>query len=366
MLINLAAVIAGFLTTASASNFNCNGNYFSFFNRRGDTLNYARLDPSIYPGTASPHLHSFDGGSGLGAITTFKSLVNSDCTTARIKQDKSLYWRPSLYWSGNETGFYRVPEQESKIYYKFSDGDQWANVTGFPKDFSMMAGFPNKRADGDNPAGVRWGCHQPDGRDEKIFANGFPTGFQSCKYGFSSEVTFPSCWNGKKIDPKHPHEHMAYPSNDGGHGIQKCPITHRAARFPTVLIEFWYDTSSFDKQYDIHSSPWATSNGDSTGYGFHADFMNGWEEGVLEHAIQEKGGCNCGCACGQIEMEQCFGSAKVNKDSDSAFQQCSVMTADAAEAAKYLESLPGCNPLQGGPADAVPQTDETCVAGGND
>jgi hypothetical protein len=362
MLTGLAVLITAFVTTVVASNFDCNGNYFSFFNRRGDTLTYARLDPSIYPGTVSPHLHSFDGGSGLGAITTFKSLVNSECTTARIKQDKSLYWRPSLYWSGNETGFYRVPEQGSKIYYRFNDGDRWANVTGFPEDFSMMAGFPNKRADGDNPAGVRWGCHQPDGRDEKIFSNGFPTGFQSCKYGFASEVSFPSCWNGKKVDSKNPHAHMAYPSNDGGVGIQNCPVTHRAARFPTVFIEFWYDISSFDTQYDVHSSPWVISNGDPTGYGFHADFMNGWEKDVLEQAIQEKGGCNCGCACSQAEIEKCFGSANVNKDSESAFKQCSVMTADAAEAAKHLGSLPGCNLLQKGPADAVPQTGETCVA----
>ncbi|KAH4222101.1 hypothetical protein HBI81_251220 [Parastagonospora nodorum] len=160
------------------------------------------VDPSIYTDTASPHLHSFDGDSGLGAITTSKGPVESEYTTARIEQDKSLYWRPSLYRSGNGAGFYRIPEQEAEIYYKFSDGDQWANVTGFPEDFSMMAGFTNKRADGDNLAGVRWGCHQPDGRDEKIFGNGFPTGFQSCKYEFSSEAAFPSCLKGKKIDPK--------------------------------------------------------------------------------------------------------------------------------------------------------------------
>jgi hypothetical protein len=205
MFTNFVHFTTGVAITTSA--FSCNGNYFSFFNRRGDTLNYARLDPSVYTGTTSPHLHSFDGGSGLSATTTFKDLVDSKCTTARIKRDKSLYWRPSLYWNGNKTGFYRVPEQQSKIYYKFGDGDQWANVTGFPEDFSMIAGFPNKRADGHNPAGLRWGCHQPEGRDDKIFANGFPTGFQSCKYGFASEVTFPSCWNEKNIDANNPQAH---------------------------------------------------------------------------------------------------------------------------------------------------------------
>jgi hypothetical protein len=273
-----------------------------------------------------------------------------------------LYWRPSLYWNGNGTGFYRVPEQRSKIYYKFGDGENWANVTGFPEDFSMIAGFPNKRAHDDNLAGVRWGCHQPDGRDDKIFANGFPTGFQSCKYGFASEVTFPSCWDGKKIDPNIPHAHMAYPSKGGGIGIEKCPITHRAGRFPTVFIEFWYDISPFDEQYDSDTSPWAISNGDSTGYGFHADFMNGWEKGVLEKAIQEKGGCNCGCGCGQTEIEQCFGSDNVNKDSDPVFQQCGAVAANTAEAAKHIEALPGNNPLHQDPAHTFNKNDANSIA----
>jgi len=367
MLANIVAVTAGFATTASA--FTCTGNYFSFFNRGGDTLNYARLDPSLYPGTTSPHLHSFDGGSGLGAKTSFADLVGSECTTARVKQDKSLYWRPTLNFK-NSTGFYRVPETNSKIYYKYMDGNKWANVTGFPEDFNMLAGSPTKRADGDNPAGVRWGCHQPDGRDDKIFANGFPTGFQSCKYGFASEVTFPSCWNGQKTDPQDPHAHMAYPTNGGGVGIENCPTTHRAARFPTIFIEFWYDISSFDKQYDSNTSPWVLSTGDTTGFGFHGDFMNGWEKGVLEKATGETGGCNCGCGCGQEEMETCFGSANVNKNDDPAFKSCGVTSANSDEAAKFVKTLPGCNPLTSGPVDAVPQTGGDCgaapVAGGGD
>jgi hypothetical protein len=361
MLTNFVALTAGLATTASA--FSCNGNYFSFFNRGGDAMSYQRLDPALQPGTASPHMHSFDGGNGLSASTNFAATQASTCTTARIKTDKSLYWRPTLYWNGNGTGFYRVPEKSTKIYYKFGDGDKWANVTGFPEDFNMIAGKPNKRSDGDNPGGVRWGCHQPDGRDDKIFSNGFPKGFQSCKYGFASEVTFPSCWNGKALDPKAPNDHMAYPSGYGGIGIENCPTTHRAARFPTIFIEFWYDTSSFDGQYASDSVPWVLSNGDPTGYSFHGDFLNGWEKGVLEKATAQTGGCNCGCGCGQTEMEQCFGSANVNKDNDPDFTQCGVSSASAAdEGARVVDKLPGCNPIQSGPADATVVTGPGCDA----
>jgi hypothetical protein len=362
MLINLIALTAGMVSMASAD---CHGNYFNFYNRPG-AVSYQRVDPILQPGTASPHMHSFDGGNSVSALTDFAATQSSTCTTARIKTDKSLYWRPTLYFNGNDgngTGFHRVPESGTKIYYKFGDGDNWANVTSFPDDFNMLAGFPNKRAEGDNPAGVQWACHEPDGRQEKIFTKGFPSGFNSCSGGFASETTFPSCWNGKPLDPKSPYDHMAYPTGASGVGIENCPTTHRAARFPTIFIEFWYDVNSFKGKYDSNSVPWVLSNGDPTGYSFHADFLNGWEKGVLEKAIAETGGCYCGCGCNQSDMEQCFGAGNVNKNEDSEFVQCSdAETSSAGEAAAFVETLPGCNPLQYGPADATPVSGPGCPA----
>ncbi|KAL1599990.1 hypothetical protein SLS59_006063 [Nothophoma quercina] len=352
---NLFAVAATLAATASA--FDCSGHYFSFFNRAGP-MSYQRLDPALFPGQESPHLHSFDGGNALSASSNFDGQMGSTCTTARIKPDKSLYWRPTLFWNGNNTGFYRVPEQAAKIYYKSGDGSSWANVTEFPEDFNMIAGDPFKRSDGDNPAGVRWACHQPNGGGDSIFSNNFPTGFQSCDYGFASEVTFPSCWNGNKPDPANPSAHMAYPTN-GGVGLENCPTTHRAARFPTIFIEFWYDISSFNGQYSSSSSPWVLSNGDPTGYGMHADFLNGWEKGVLAKATAETGGCDCGCGCGNDEMKTCFGADNVNDDGDSSFKQCSASTSDSVT---KVDKLPGCNPIQSGPARATIASGAGCDA----
>ncbi|KAF1929356.1 uncharacterized protein M421DRAFT_419888 [Didymella exigua CBS 183.55] len=355
MFTNLFTATAAMAATVSA--FDCSGNYFSFFNRAGP-MSYQRLDPALSPGKQGPHMHTFDGGNALSASSNFDSQVGSSCTTARIKPDKSLYWRPTLYWNGNNTGFYRVPENAAKIYYKFGDGNSWANVTEFPEDFNMMAGDPFKRADGSNSAGVRWACHQPDGRSDNVFSNGFPSGFQSCNSGFASEVTFPSCWNGKALNPSSPSAHMAYPTN-GGVGIENCPTTHRAARFPTIFIEFWYDISSFNGQYSSSSNPWVLSNGDPTGFGMHADFLNGWEKGVLGKATAESGGCNCGCGCGNDEMKQCFGAANVNDDGDSSFKQCSAGTSGSAA---KVDKLPGCNPIQSGPARATVASGAGCDA----
>ncbi|KAL5118955.1 hypothetical protein ACEQ8H_003084 [Pleosporales sp. CAS-2024a] len=365
MITNLVALTVGLASTASA--FTCTGNYFSFYNRGGNAMTYGRLDPILQPGTQSPHMHSFDGANVVSATTDYANTQGATCTTARLKQDKSIYWRPTLYWNGNGTGFHRVPEQATKIYYKYGDGASWANVTEFPGDFNMLVGYPDKRADGDNPAGVRWGCHTPDGRSDPIFANGFPTGFQSCDYGFASEVTFPSCWNGNKLNPASPYDHMAYPLNTGV-GLENCPTTHRAARFPTIFIEFWYDVSSFNKQYASTNKPWVLSNGDPTGYSFHADFLNGWEKGVLGKATGETNNCNCGCGCGQEQMEQCFGKENVNNDSDPSWASCDqVIASDSSETGALVQKLPGCNPIQAGPASATKVTsagcDATAVAG---
>ncbi|KAF2257267.1 hypothetical protein BU26DRAFT_558661 [Trematosphaeria pertusa] len=359
MLTSLFALTAGLAATASA--FDCSGPYFSFYNRNGPALSYQRLDPALFPGQESPHLHSFDGGSGLAAEMSFDSTQSSTCTTARIKPDKSLYWRPTLFWNGNNTGYYRVPDQFLKIYYKFGDsGNVKANVSEFPENFSMIAGDPFKRSDGDNPAGIRWACHGPDSGDD-IYTNGFPKGFTQCKNGLASEVTFPSCWNGKDLDPKSPAAHMTWPTNNGK-GLDACPDGFKAARFPTIFIEFWYDISAFDGQYSADDVPWVLANGDPTGFGFHADFRNGWEKGVLAKATADEGYCNCGCGCGNDEMKQCFGDANVNDDSDANFKSCSATAEFPGDDSSPLDKLPGCNPIQSGPAEATQATGPDCTA----
>jgi len=269
------ALAAGFAATGAA--FDCHGPYFSFYNRGGPSMSYQRLDPALFPGVESPHLHSFDGGNHISASMGFADTQAADCTTARIKPDKSNYWRPTLFWNGNGTGFYRVPDTYLKIYYKFGDpGNVKANVSEFPENFRMIAGNAMLRHDDgvvgtNNGPGLQWSCKQPNYQD--INAIGFPKGFTSCPDGFAAQLTFPGCWNGKDLDPSNPSAHMAYPTA-GGLGLAACPSGFQVARFPSIFIEFWYDVSAFDNQYSADSIPWVLAMGDPTGYGFHADFVS--------------------------------------------------------------------------------------------
>jgi len=357
MLTNTFALAAALASTAAA--FDCNGPYFSFYNRRGPAMSSQRLDPALFPGVTSPHMHDFDGGSGLAADVTYESLQASECTTARIKPDKSLYWRPSLYWNGNGTGFYPVPNSFLKVYYKFGDsGNSKAkNISEFPEDFAMIAGDPFKRSESEgNEAGIDWTCIGEN--YSRITAKGFPTGFTSCKEGLTTQLTFPACWNGDKIDPKNPNAHMAYPSGSGK-GIDACPEGFKAARFPSIFIEFWWDVSAFDGQYGANDNPWVLAQGDPTGYGMHADFRNGWKKGVLAKATSDDGYCNCGCGCGDEQMRQCFGAENVNDDND--IKTCAAKPILASEDG-VKEKLPGCNPIQKGPAEATAVTGPDCAA----
>lgn len=353
----LAAAVIG----AVAGDF-CTGPYFSFYNRPGTALSYQRLDPALFPGTESPHLHSFDGGNGLTALSTYADTQTSSCSTARIKPDKSLYWRPTLFFKSSDNKFTRIPEKFSKVYYKFMDGGARANVTEFPEDFSMMAGSPLKRSKYTNPGRIQWRCF---GEGYKVIAEGpgFPQGITSCKEGLYAEITFPSCWNGNKLDTKNPNAHVAYPTPySSAKGVEACPTTHRHARFPEIFIEFWYDISSFDGKYSANTIPWVLSNGDPTGFGFHADFKNGWEKGVLAKATAQTGYCDCGCGCDEAKLKVCFGQSGVNDNNDKSFSSCSVTAAYGGGDVKTFEKLPGCNPIQEGPNDAVQPTGEGCVA----
>ncbi|OCK85752.1 hypothetical protein K432DRAFT_431428 [Lepidopterella palustris CBS 459.81] len=360
---SVVALAAGLAATGAA--FDCHGPYFSFYNRGGPAMSYQRLDPALFPGVESPHLHSFDGGNNIAETMDFASTQASSCTTARIKADKSNYWRPTLFWNGNNTGFYRVPDTYLKIYYKFGDsGNVKANVSEFPENFRMIAGNSMLRHDDgvvgtNNGPGIGWSCKGEN--YASIDAIGFPKGFTSCPNGFAAQLTFPACWNGADLDPAKPSAHMAYPTA-GGNGLAACPTGFQVARFPSIFIEFWYDVSAFDGHYSADSVPWVLAQGDPTGFGMHADFLNGWETGVLAKATADEGYCNCGCGCGQTEMEACFGTANVNDDSDAEFKACSASPEYPGDDASPLQKLPGCNPIQSGPADATKVTGAGCSA----
>jgi hypothetical protein len=102
------------------------------------------------------------------------------------------------------------------------------------------------------------------------------------------QVNFRQCGNGQLDSPDHK-SHMAWASGglDGG----DCPASHPIA-YPELFYEFVYPVGQFPFNTTAGAINWVLANGDTTGYGFHGDFISGWphDDGngvnVLESAIQ--------------------------------------------------------------------------------
>ncbi|KAL1839072.1 hypothetical protein VTJ49DRAFT_1902 [Mycothermus thermophilus] len=273
----------------------------------------ARLDPLVDPGTLSQHVHAIHGSSGFSESSTYEDLVNADCTSCAVLEDKSVYWAPSLYFHHADGRFEEVGQEGGMLayYLLFEDRkDEGKGIKAFPNDFRMIAGDSSRRnysvagldhrlpdppmalwgllgqttqealrqraigfnclhyGKGDNEATL-WRHYMPD----KSYID------QNCQNGVRFEIAFPSCWNGRDISSPDHKSHVAYPDQvmDG-----RCPEGFDV-KLPTLLYEtIW-------KTYDFAGLPgeFVISNGDPLGFGYHADFISGWDVNFLQQAVNQ-------------------------------------------------------------------------------
>lgn len=110
---------------------------------------------------------------------------------------------------------------------------------------------------------------------------------RDCPYGMKTDLFFPSCWNGQDLW-KSDMSHMAYAQyNNAG----PCPASH-PVRLPAIMLEYTWLTSQVMPNTPLAGNlVWA--NGDSTGFGIHGDFVDGWNTALLSQALVSKG-----CAIG--------------------------------------------------------------------
>ncbi|KAI9367308.1 hypothetical protein BJX61DRAFT_317305 [Aspergillus egyptiacus] len=260
----------------------------------------ARMDPLVNPGEPSYHVHTVHGSSGFGLTADMASLLGGDCTSCAVKQDKSAYWAPAMYFIDGESGDAELVDEVGGLlayYLLYGEG-----VQAFPDDFRMIAGDPFLRNfswpvpdppksewTGDQASqaalaqkALGFNCLNYEKDPEPSLGRHFlpDKAFldANCKDGIRIELMFPSCWNGKDVDSDDHKSHVAYPSlvMDG-----TCPegFEHRIV---SLFFETIWDTYAF-KDRDGY---FALSTGDPTGFGYHGDFMHGWEPGVLEEAVK--------------------------------------------------------------------------------
>ncbi|RAL64043.1 hypothetical protein DID88_003231 [Monilinia fructigena] len=267
------------------------------------------------------------GGNGFGFSMDYASTQKSTCSSCTVTKDLSNYWTPTLFYQAQNGSFIPVTQNGGVTVYYLQRSDpldpEYANgLLAFPEGFRMVAGNPYLRSFNSSSleqAAVTYVCLGTSNPQ----TNGFPN--YKCPLGLRSQVFFPSCWDGVNMNSSTYVNHMAYPSlTDSGH----CPASH-PKRFVSIFYEILWNTPDFADMWYGNSQPFVWAMGDPTGYGFHGDFVNGWDVPTLQKAVDT---CN---------------------DPNGVIENCPVFTLETDD---FANALPGCNPVQSGPANAVQQT----------
>ncbi|KAI9722984.1 MAG: hypothetical protein M1812_001433 [Candelaria pacifica] len=319
----------------------------------------ARIDPLVNYGTVGDHAHAIHGGNNFGFSTLHDDLLKSQCTSCQVTQDKSAYWTPALYFMDSNGTTELVPEVGGMLAYYLLYGQ---NVKAFPDGFTMIAGDTNLRNFSwpvPDPPKSEWSGDQvsqlalsqkalgfncldykktPEPSLYRHFLPDYDYTIANCPDGIRFELMFPSCWNGKDTDSKNHKSHMAYPStvNDG-----ECP-----KGFETRLVSLFYETI-----WDTHSfagksgGQFVLGNGDPTGYGYHGDFIEAWDEGFLQQAVDtctNESGLTSDCPLFTLQSEDDQKKCKVQTPKQLEDDDCAGPRA----------GLPGQVAVQAGPAPA--------------
>lgn len=315
-------------------------------------VNTGRIDPIIAPGVVSSHVHKLAGGSNINTTATYASMRQSSCTSCEVQADKSGYWTPQLYYQHIDGTFEEVPNTGMTVYY-LGRGDV-PNIKPFPPGFQMLSG--NMFARSYDNATMTWGNSTFPPRpvadrvsfvclnDGNTIPDANHMAVTDCPYGLRAQIQLQSCWDG--VNNYLPNNgHVDYLSQiDNGHCSPKFPV-----QLPHLFFEVLYAVADIK----LDGGHYTFSYGDTTGYGFHGDFLMGWDTDVLAKSLA-----------------QCI---SITQDADGTIDECAPLTLvenyDMTSTCSQItnggriapiinetvqgivgKSLPGCNPIFNGPA----------------
>ncbi|KAI0748179.1 WSC-domain-containing protein [Daedaleopsis nitida] len=300
-----------------------------------------RLDPVIFPNMIGSHVHSVVGASRFRSVYDQTDLMRSNCTTIPVQPDKSNYWTPQLYHQDQKTGQLTPIPTGFSIYYLNRPGPKNATLKAFPPGFRMIAGDTNRRsfnASSFADQAVDFVCldssdehaNDPDWAERPSFFD------HNCPNGMRAQVFFPSCWDGVNLDSADHKSHVAYPIQNFNDG--DCPDSH-----PVHLVSLFYEMVVSVDQFDFWGpGTWVLANGDTTGFGHHGDFQNGWDVDLLQDALD-----NCGDANGDVLACAPLAAVFDKASADACVLETQIVDEDTGFDGP-ISQLPGCNPLWDG------------------
>ncbi|EKM48448.1 uncharacterized protein PHACADRAFT_73347, partial [Phanerochaete carnosa HHB-10118-sp] len=249
---------------------------------------YERIDPIVNAGMVSSHLHAFMGASNVDQNANYDQNRNAQCTSVPFQDvDKSSYWAPPMLYQDQTTKTFTVMEPVFNIYYFFDRNGTGETVQAFPQGLRMVAGSPTRdtyNASNFADQAISFVCLDYSGTvsNNPAYAQrqdiNFPD-INMCQDGIRLQVFFPQCWDGVNLDSSDHKSHMAYPVDtyDGGH----CPESH-----PVHTVAIFYEQIVPVSNFNYWGQgAYALSTGDPTGLTYHADFLMGWNQSVLQDSV---------------------------------------------------------------------------------
>jgi len=311
-------------------------------------LTLDRIDPLVNPGTIpATHMHQIIGGNSFNASmaqSNHDPSTLSSCTSCTYSEDFSNYWTPNAYFKAKNGSYKAVPIAANlglgvkggmTVYY-IRGYQSAAKVTAFKPGFRMLVGDPANRDASKVPRGLCFRCEANmqqspfggapcSGSDTKYFPK------TACGGGWRVTITFPSCWDGKNLDADDHKSHIAYPASGTFESGGACPSTH-PVKIPQVMYELMVDTRNFNNKADWGpdgTQPFLWSQGDTTGYGIHGDYLFGWKGDALQKAMDTK--CS-GDRCAALKRQP---------DADAIACTKSQMAKENIGADGWLTEIPG-------------------------
>jgi hypothetical protein len=245
-------------------------------------------DPIVHPNKpGAAHLHFFFGNTRTNAFSTPETLRSTGTSTCQgTAFNKSAYWMPAVLTADDAP----VLPDRTDICYKHLTEVPAATVAPLPAGLKIVAGDASGAPE-EYLSIAYWRCNSWPFNAAHPNSDTIPT----CPVGDEIRMTvnFPGCWDGINLDSPDHQSHMAYAVYDGG-GSAACPASHPVA-VPEISMNFEWGVR------DQPSAGWWLSSdrhhqselpGGST---LHADWMNGWDQDVLElwntHCIRQKRDC---------------------------------------------------------------------------
>ncbi|KAH8902429.1 WSC-domain-containing protein, partial [Coniochaeta sp. PMI_546] len=324
-------------------------------------IQVGRIDPVVSYGNIANHVHKIAGASNIGIDSSYTSLQQSECTSCTIQADKSAYWTPALYYLHADGTYEEVPNTGMTVYYLGRGSDPHGNKTAnpFPPGLKMLSGSTTARTQ--DLTTKTWGNSTYPSRlvseaVSMVCINYNPgAGSQTvnmtnmnCPDGFRAQIQMQTCWDGRNLylpDQSHV-AHLSQIDN----GI--CPPTHPIL-LPHLFYEVFYSVTSFvggDGQFVF-------ANGDMTGFGFHGDFINGWDIPTLVQAIDQ---CLIKNSNGVVEDCPAFSTSNNPNSAQICPERSPIFPCEAVKG--RISKLPGCITPKGY-GQVVTSADITCPGG---